>query len=222
VSRSVFWRIVRRDLQFSSMLIATGLVLGVAGFAVAGHGKVGGFVSIILLVSAGIAPGVFICSLFIYGERKDKSRMFSLSLPISPAQYALAKATAASIAFVAPWVALAATALIGYTLLSVPSGGAPLMTALWLFLFDQFCIFLCITLVTDHEGWFVAAIIFINTSIAPFMFFMTNMPSVGSHINEAKAFWSPTVLTVMTIEVAVAATVLAFMLYRISRTRDFV
>jgi hypothetical protein len=222
VSRSIFWRIVRRDLQVSWILMGTALVLGIIAFVFAGRGKVGGFVSILLLICAGIAPGVFICALFIYGERKDKSRLFSLSLPISPTRYALAKATAASIAYLMPWAALALTALIGYTILSVPSGAAPFMTALWLYLLDLFCLFLCITLVTDHEGWFTAGIVLVNTSIAPFMFFMQNLPSISSHMNDARAFWAPTVLTTIVVEIAIAAAIIAFTVYRISRTRDFV
>jgi ABC-2 type transport system permease protein len=222
VRRSVFWHIVRRDLRISMGLIVTALVLGIIAFALAGHGKVASFVSTFLLICAGIAPGVFICSLMIWTERKDKSRLFSLSLPISPPRYALAKATAASIAYLAPWAALAATALIGYTLLSAPSGPAPLMTALWLFLLDQFCIFLCITLVTDSDLWFTAAIVFVNTSIAPFFFVMTNIPSIGPHINGPTAFWSSTVITILAVELTVAAAVVAFTIYRISRTRDFV
>ena len=212
MSRSIFWRIVRRDLQVSWILMGTALVLGIIAFVFAGRGKVGGFVSILLLI----------CALFIYGERKDKSRLFSLSLPISPTRYALAKATAASIAYLMPWAALALLALIGYTLLSVPSGAAPFMTALWLYLLDLFCLFLCITLVTDHEGWFTAGIVLVNTSIAPFMFVMQNLPSISTHMNDARAFWAPTVLTTIVIEIAIAAVIVAFTVYRISRTRDFV
>jgi ABC-2 type transport system permease protein len=222
VSRSIFWTIVRRDLRFAGILILTGLVLGILGLGFAGRGKVGSFVSIILLITGGLAPGIFICSIFLWGEIKEKSRLFSLSLPISPAHYALAKGLAALIAYVMPWAVVAATAIVGYTALSVPSGGAPLMATLWLFLLDVFCIFLCITLVSDSEALFIAGIVFVNTSIAPFFFVVQNIPSIGSHVNDATALWSPAAFTAMGIEIAIAIFIIAFTGYRILRMRDFV
>lgn len=222
MSRSIFWCIVRRDLRFGGVLIAVGLILGIAGFAFAGHGKVGSFMSMLLLICAGLAPGIFICSLFIWTERKDKSRVFALSLPISPARYAVAKCVAALLAYVTPWAVLAAVAISGYTLLSVPSGSAPLFATLWLFLLDLFCFFLCITLVSDSDALFTAGIVLVNTSIAPFLFFVQNIPSIGSHVTDTRAFWSPTALTTMGIEVVVAVGAIGFTAYRISRMRDFV
>jgi len=222
VSRSMFWQIVRRDLRFSWMLVVSGLVLGIVGFAFGPHGKLGASLSLILLVTAGLAPGIFMCSLLIWSERKDKSRLFALSLPISPARYALAKGLAASIGYLGSWGALAAAALAGYTLFSVPTGSAPFLTVLWLFLLDLFCFLLSITLVSDSDGWFTAAIVLINTSIAPFIVLMTNIPSIGGHMNDLSALWSPAVFLTIAIEIAAAAAFIAVTVYRISRTRDFI
>jgi hypothetical protein len=222
VNRSVFWCIVRRDLRFAGVLSAVGLVLGITGLAFGGHGKVGSFMSLLLLICAGLAPGIFICSLFIWTERKDKSRMFALSLPISPARYAVAKCVAALLAYMTPWAVLAAVAICGYTLLSMPSGTAPLFATLWLFLLDLFCLFLCITLVSDSDALFTAGIVLVNTAIAPFLFFIQDIPSIGSHVTDARAFWSPPALTTISIETVIAVGVIAFIAYRISRMRDFV
>jgi len=222
VNRSVFWCIVRRDLRFSGILIAASLILGAVGFAFGGHGKIGSFVSTILLITGGLAPGIFVCSIFIWGERKEKSRLFALSLPISPTRYALAKGLAALLAYVVPWTVLAATAIVGYTLLSVPSGSAPLFATMWLFLLDVFCLFLCITLVSDSDGLFTAGIVFVNTSIAPFFFVMQNIPSIGSHVADATASWGPAAFTTMGVEVVVALVTFTFTAYRISRMRDLV
>ena len=74
-------------------------------------GLIGGFETI-------IAYGIFIAMLAILKERQDRSQLFVLSLPVSPAQYSRAKVWAALIAFFAPWSLLTLFVVPGATVTS--------------------------------------------------------------------------------------------------------
>src|SRR5690606_12868048 len=66
----------------------------------------------ILVICARIVLNIFLVMLGVVQERKDKAALFVLSLPVSPAQYAVAKVAASTIAFMVPWAIVSASVVL--------------------------------------------------------------------------------------------------------------
>ena len=107
------WMIVERDRGGLSR-IALMPLSGVSGYV--------GFVSLICVL---VILNIFLVMSGVVQERKDKVQLFILSLPVSTAQYAVAKMTGNAIAFVVPWAVLTAAATWVIDVTPMPNGSLP-------------------------------------------------------------------------------------------------
>ena len=70
----------------------------------------------ILFLTANVAGAIFIALTILFGERKDRSRTFALSLPISGHHYEMAKLLAGYLSFGIPWLVLTTAAIAMFLL----------------------------------------------------------------------------------------------------------
>jgi ABC-type transport system involved in multi-copper enzyme maturation permease subunit len=222
MSSSVVARYILKDLYFSWPLMAGAIAVAVLAVPLTALGSIGLFSAMILVVVAGAAPSSFICMYLIAMERKEKSHIFALSLPISGAQVQLAKVLAATTAYVVPWVVMAAGTIALFTVLHVPKGSLPFGIMLWVFLLDQFCLMLAVTAAVGSEALSTVVIVICNVSISFYFFIFLNAPALGKSLASPVAVWSPFVLKVIVIELAVAVLLIAVMSWRLSHTKDFI
>jgi len=214
-SDPVFWALVRKDVYASRVIILGAFVTAGAALALQ---KIGGdLAAAVLLYCAGAAPPVFLCLMLISGERQERSHLFALSLPISPARYLLAKVVAVTAAFAVPWGLLGAG--IGVLLMISPAGvnGVPFVTVVWLFVLDLYCGLLWVVVASRSAALVTTAMVLINVS--PSLYFnyiarWTNPPP------GAVVLWSPYALRVVTIETVLAAVCFAFTLWCVFRQKD--
>ena len=222
MSSSVVTRYVLKDLYLSWPLMVGAVAIALLAVPLTALGSVGLFSAMILVVVAGAAPSSFICMYLIAMERKEKSHIFALSLPISGAQAQLAKVLAAATAYLVPWVVMAAGTIGLFTVLHVPQGTLPFGMMLWVFLLDQFCLMLAVTAAVGSEAASTAVIVTCNVLISFYFFIFLNTSTVGKSLASPVAVWSPFVLKVIFIELAIAVLLIAAMAWRLSRTRDFI
>ena len=109
--RSIVGRLIVKDLYLYRWMILGALVAGGASLAATrmseGDGwSTGPNVGFILFMTTVITFGVLMAMLGLLRERQERSRLFVLSLPVSPAQYSFAKVAAALVAFLVPWSVL--------------------------------------------------------------------------------------------------------------------
>jgi hypothetical protein len=123
---------------------------------------------------------------------------------------------------VVPWIVLAAGAIGLYTLLHVPQGSLPFGLMLWVFLLDQFCLMLAVTAAVGSEALSTVVIVVCNVSISFYFFIFLNTSTVGKSLASPVAVWSPFVLKVIFIELAVAVLLIVAMSLRLSRTKDYI
>ncbi len=220
MNSSMIWRLVAKDLYLYRWMIVGSTVAGVASLLVSGlHGIIG----LIMFMTTIVALGVFIAMYGILAERKEKSLLFVLSLPVSPLQYTTAKVLAALIAFLVPVLVLAAVA-ISFNLAfdPPPNGEMPLTVAMIGLFLANFCILVALMLVTGHEAWAVAGILITNLTVPVFMSVVTGLPGIAEHIQGPVVVWSPTVLTILGSEAAVSVLALGLAFYAQSRKKDFI
>jgi ABC-type transport system involved in multi-copper enzyme maturation permease subunit len=221
VSTSIVWRLIAKDLYLYRWLIGAALGVGLASLFIPRFGD-GPGATLILLLTSVVALGVFIGIYGIMNERKEKSLLFVLSLPISTRQYTLAKVAAALIAFLIPWSILTAT-IVGLTLSfdPPPDGMLPTSITMMLFFLANFCVLITLALITHSEFWAVAAVLSTNISVSFYMTMVPGLPGLREHAVGPTPVWSPTVLTILGVEAIVIVLSLAALFFVQSKKKDF-
>lgn len=227
MTRSIVGRLVAKDLYLQRWLIAGALLAGVlslvlSGFSSGKNVHTGMNLGILLFMTTVIAFGVMVPMLGIYKERQDRSQLFVLSLPLSPAQYWRAKVWAALIAFLVPWLTLTVGVVLATAVSGRPQGEIPAFVAIMTFLLANCCLLIAVVAISQSEVWAIPAILLTNVSVTVFLGQLANLPGVADHRQGAVAVWSPEILTVLAIEGAAILLSLALALAIPSRKKDFV
>jgi hypothetical protein len=213
----VFWGFLLKDLYFSRVLIAAAFItaaIALALFKLAGAY----FAAFIVMFCAGSAPAAFLCLGLIFGERQERAHLFSLSLPISPARYMLAKVLAITCAFVGTWLLLGGGTALLLEGMPLGAGLLPYSVATWLFVLDQFCLLLAVGAASQSGAVMVGAMLFYNISPAFFFYYMGANEITAAP--GAIAVWTPQVQRVITSELAIVAALLALTLWCVFRQKD--
>jgi ABC-type transport system involved in multi-copper enzyme maturation permease subunit len=220
---AIVWRLITKDLYLYRWLIAGSLAAGLLSLVIAGINDMSGNIGFILLLTSIVALGVFIAIYGILTERKEKTLLFVLSLPISTKQYATSKVAASLIAFLVPWVILTVM-IVTLTLAFDPplDGRLPFTTAMMLFFLANFCVLVALVLSTASEFWAVAGIVVTNLAVSVYLTTVTKLPGIQEHIEGPVAVWSPTILTIIAVEAAVIVISLWLTLFVHSRKKDFI
>lgn len=223
-TRAVLGRLVVKDLYLFRWLILGAVVAGVVSLALtirggSGEGLNFGFV---LYLTTIITFGILVPMLGILKERQDRSRLFILSLPISPAGYVVAKVTSTLAVFVVPWLALTGGVVALTLVTDGPAGALPFFVVLMGFLLGNFATLTALVASTKSELWAVAGILATNVSVTPFLIHLGKLPGVAGQSGQAAATWSPEVLTLLAIEAVWILVALAAAFLIPTRKHDFV
>lgn len=217
MSVSIVSRLIAKDLYFLRPMIIGALVIGGVGVALLPFGETAFLLGWVIVFITVLLLGIFSTTLGVITERKEKAHLLVLTLPISPTQYTLAKLAANGIAFWVPWTLLSVAALSVIVATPIPDGLMSFIAALMLYAFCYHSAYLAVALVTDSAVWSTIVIIVGNT--APIFL----IPAMFRHVNTGSAgpIWSPTMLSILAIEAALGAAVLALGIFIRSRQRDF-
>lgn len=211
----VFWGLVRKDLYASRLIIVAAFVTAALGVGIQ---KAGGEVAAyILLYCAGAAPAAFLCLMLISGERQERSHLFALSLPISPARYLLAKLVAVTTAFAIPWVLLLGAALGLLLMTPLGAGIVPYVIVVWLFVLDLFCGLLAVVAASRSAGLVTTAMILFNVSPSLFFNYVARWTDPQSRTVMA---WNAYALWAVAIELTIAVACFVLTLWCVRRQKD--
>lgn len=159
----------------------------------------------------------------IVNERKKQNLAFVMSLPISSTQYTAAKIISTVGMFLTPWLALLlAAVLLIETRGMIPHGAIPMLVILALVPFVVFCFILGTALVSESEGWVMAANVVCNSSYWFIFYLLARVPALTGDSKGRVAVWNSTVLAVLFSEAGLIVLVVAFTFFLQSRKRDFV
>lgn len=226
MNRSILGRLIAKDLYMYRWLIAIASIAGVVSLVIShlSEGDHAGTLNVgtLLFITTIVAYGIFITMVGILKERQDKSQLFVLSLPVSGAQYSIAKVWAALIAFLGPWLVLTLGVVAATGLSDSPNGGIPMFVVMMTFFLATFCLLMALVVITMSEVWAIAGILILNMSVPVFLSSVSNLPGVAGRGQDAVATWSPAILTVLGTEVALILLSLGLAFYIPSQNKDLV
>ena len=214
-------KLIAKELHLYRWLLVGGTAAGAAGLVTAASGEIGFNIGFIVWLTAVIALGVMLALFGVAAERKERSLLFILSLPLSPRDYVHAKLLGLLACFLLPWAALSAGA-IGLILVmpGIADGLLPYAVLLCAFLLMNFAMVLCAALNISSEAGMGGAIIVTNMSVSLFMMGVGRIPEVGRHMLGATPVWNATFWWLLAAEAAVTVLVLSLPLFTTARRRD--
>jgi ABC-2 type transport system permease protein len=222
VSQSIVWKLVMKDLRLASPVVAGSLILGILSLALSPWSAVAFFVGGSALVVALILLNIMLVTSSLMSERKEKIRVFMLSMPVSTTQYNVSKLLSSLIAYLVPAVLLTLGGVVLLLMTPLPNGFIPLFVATSVHCLFYFCVFLAFALVTDSQGWITTVIVSGNVSISFLIPGLINLSSVGPNLPTDSIVWGADVVTLMTVELVLAAAALAISFVVNSKKTEFV
>jgi hypothetical protein len=217
---SVFWALVRKDLYVLRVFAIAGLVTGLLALGAMLFGKVGFAIGGILYLTANVAAGIMIAMYGFVTDRKEQTRVFALSLPISGQQHELAKLTGAFLTYGIPWAILTVVATLVLPLSGVVHRGLLVYSLLIQgCCLAVFSILVAALFVTVSESVAGLAIITCNLLFSLFMVTL-GQPSVSGPLQGPQIVWTPISLWLLAGEVGVIVICVMFAISVILRKRD--
>lgn len=224
MTNPVIQALILKDWRLHRTLIALIVAGGIIALAVLQLknetafmvGAVWFFVSLILLASMLPVGNVV-------NERKKQNLAFLMSLPVSATQYAMAKLVSTIGMYLVPWAALAiAASAFVLTRPETPGGILPVMLILFGMPLVGFCIVAGAALISETEGWTIAATIVCNSSYGIGWYLIIRNPAINGTIKSSVPVWNAPVLMILGGEIAAIVLMLGITLYMQSRKREFV
>lgn len=222
MSGSVVARLIRKDLVLARWPVIGALLGGAASLAIMPLTSVTAYVGGVTFVCVLVILNIILVMTGVVQERKDKTQIFVLSLPVSTAQYVAAKVVANALAFTVPWALLSVAATVVIVRSAIPDGLLPFWTVLLGYLLAYYFVLLGVALFSDTNGWHATAITVGNISINLLIPFLLNLPSIATQTRSPVAVWTTDVVALTIGEVVVGAVVLALAIRYRSRLADHV
>lgn len=200
----VITRLILKDLYLNRWLIGVVVVGGLLSLLIAGSSRAGFSVGGTLYLTFLIALGIILVMHGVIQERKDRSLLFVMSLPISPHQYVRAKVGAMLGIFVPLWALLSAGGLFQIATTRIPDGMIPLFALISLHLLAMFCVILGTALTTTSEPVVMTTVIVTNVSVTLLFVLISNIPSIASATTREAIVWNAPLLALLGAEGAIA------------------
>lgn len=217
---SVFWALVRKDVYILRGFIFSALVAGIVCVGLAMTGRTGYAIGGILFLTTNIASAIFIAMYALMVDRKEQSRLFALSLPVSGVQHDRAKLVGAGLAFAIPWAVLTLLALALFLFApGAPRGMVVYVLVLQGFIMAMFCVVMAALFVVTAETASGLTILGVNFSFSLFMI-QINQQEISRHFRGEEIVFTSYAVRMLTGELAVILAAVAFTLLVTGRRRD--
>jgi hypothetical protein len=179
---------------------------------------VGGSVLIVSLVLL----NVMLVTMSIVSERKEKIRLFMLSMPVSTTEYSVAKLLSSLIAYVVPAALLTIGGVALLLATPLPNGFIPLFIATSVHCLLYFCVLLAVALVTDSQAWISTVIVFGNVSLSFVIPGLINLSSINGSLGTETISWGADVVAFIAVELVLSVAALALSFVVNSKKTEFV
>ena len=220
---SIVRTLVAKDLFLTRWMLAAAIVSGLVSLGICTTSKMGFNLGSITFITTLIALGVMVAMYGVFEERKDRSYLFILSLPLSGRDYVKAKLIGGLLSFLIPWTVITAGAMLTLRLSpTIPHGIAPFALLLCVYALLNTTLLIAATLLIKSEGLVAGCIVFTNVLVSVFLFTVASLPSIKDNMGAPIAVWDDTVFTVLALQLIAICIAIAVPLGVYSRKRDLV
>lgn len=215
-------RLILKDWYLQRWMIAASLLCGVASLAIIAQGSnIAFLLGLILLITVLIAIGAHLAVATMVQERKDQTLPFIMSLPISYREYTTAKIVGHLVIFLVPWLVLALGS-VGLLAFSPKSQGLIPFTAIMSTeILVSTCLVAAVALITESQGWTIAAIMFGNIAINVVGYLVAHVKSIADTMFGPTLRWTGAASALLFLEFAIIALLIGGTFFIQSQKKDF-
>jgi len=215
-------RLILKDwyLQRWAILASLAGIVATLGIIATG-GKVAFLIGLILLIMVIISIGAQMAVATIVTERKEQTLSFVMSLPISYREYTACKIWGNLIIFLVPWLTMVLGSF-GLLLLSPASRGLlPYAAIMSTEILVSTCLILAVALITESQGWTVAAIMVGNLAVNGIGYVVAHIAGIAKGMWGSTIQWSEAASAVLLAEFTAIALLLGLTFFVQARKKDF-
>jgi len=221
-TRALVLRLMAKDVYLNRQTMFAALIGGLASLIIASTSGIGYSIGSISFITTMMAFGVVLAMFSIAQERKDRSGMFVLSLPLAPMDYVRAKLLGTTLTYFIPWSVLSAGAVLVIPLTPLPDGAMPMTVLLLVYFLLTFSVMALVALLVSSEAKTTLAIIATNMSLTFFMFGISRIHGIGWGLDRKETpTWSGSFFAVLAAELAVIAITFAIPMCFNLRKKEF-
>jgi len=215
--------LILKDWYLQRWTVAASLLGGVIALGfVCVPGNLTFFVGLLLLITVLIAVGAQLAVATMVNERKEQTLAFVMTLPISFREYTVAKLLGTLLIFMLPFLMLVMGSLALFAFPhGAPHGLLPFTVIMSTEILVGTCLIVCTALVTESQGWTVAAIMVGNIAINIVGYLVAHIPGIAKGMNGSTVSWSPAASIVLLSEFALIALLVTLTFFFQSRKMDF-
>lgn len=217
----VIKRLVYKDWHLNRKLLATYVGGGIFSLSILSLGEWQFFMGAIMFITMLVALGNHQLAATMINERKEQTLAFVMSLPVSPADYAMAKFLSNIALFFVPWSLLVLATSLVILLTPLPDGFLQFTLLVCMLVAVNHCICWSVTMVTETEASFLMVMIGLNCLLNPALYFLARSPGIGAHNLSPNFIWTGTASLVLVCEILAIILLLAGTLYFRSRKKVF-
>ena len=216
----VIKQLVYKDWYLNRKLLAIYIGGGIFSLSILSLGEWQFFMGSIMFITMLVALGNHQLSVTMINERKEQTLAFVMSLPVSPADYAMAKFLSNMVLFFVPWLLLVMVTTGVILLTPLPDGLLAFTLLVCVLIAVNHCICWSVTMFTETEAAFLMVMIGLNCLLNPALYFLARSPNIG--ISQVESFiWTDTATLVLSGEILTILLLLFGTLYFRSRKKVF-
>ncbi len=223
MNATLFRQLIAKDLYMTRFLLVGAVISGLGSLVLCTQGPVGFTFGSITFMTTLIALGVMSAMYGVFEERKDRSYLFILSLPLSGRDYVKAKMLGSLLTFMIPWAILTVAAVAILSMApAIPHGLAPMSLLVCFYCLLNTCVLIAVTLLIRSEGVVAGCIVLTNLLVSFFLFTLARIPGIAGSQTSMKADWNQNVFIVLVVVLVLIGCAIALPLRVYSRKRDLV
>jgi ABC-type transport system involved in multi-copper enzyme maturation permease subunit len=217
-------RLILKDWDLLRGTLLLYLAAGAVALGLVAQGSEGAFYAgSILTITILFALGIHIAMATVVVERTEQTLPFVMSLPISLGEYTTAKILANLLIFLIPWTAITIgtfAVLAGRT--GFPAGLIPFSLLVLMETFASYALILAVALISESQGWTIAATVVGELSLQGIMYFASHEPAIAGTMKGNRIVWSPPAVHMLLGEVATILLLLGLTFFFQSRKTHFI
>jgi hypothetical protein len=216
-------RLILKDWYLQRWAIFASLAGVVASLGIVAIGGNGAFIlGLILLITVIICIGAYMAVSTIVVERREQTLPFVTSLPITYREYTASKICGNLVIFLVPWLTMVLGS-VGLLLLSPKSRGLiPYVVIMSCEILLNICLTLAAALITESQGWTIAAIIVGNVAVNGIGYLVAHIDGIAKGMRESTIQWSGAASAVLLAEFTTIALLLGVTFFVQAKKKDFV
>lgn len=217
-------RLMFKDWYLQRWPVVASLGGGAVALFLIGNGGTGAFYTgSLLLLTVLVSIGGQLVMANVVNERKEQTLPFVLSLPISHLEYTISKILGVGLLFLVPFLAcLLGTVLVILGREAIPDGLVPFSVIVLTEIAVSTAFILAVALVTESQGWTIAAIVVGNLCLNGILYITAHIPEIGNSMSGTAVAWSPAAVGMILLEVLAIGMIFVVTLALESRKKEFI